>query len=97
MSKAKKNNGCGKFKKWRLATLLLVIYDLLTVAASYYLAMAIRFERLSHFPQHFVGWLYLTYACFPFTGVVVYWLWRLYNRLWQFASYRELTDCLGSF
>ncbi len=83
-------------KPWRVLALFLVIYDLVTVALSYHLALAIRFERLMDFPGDFSDGLLLTVRVFPFLCVLVYFALKLYNSIWKFASYRELTHCIAA-
>ena len=53
------------FRPWRILAFLLVIYDLITVGLSYYLALALRFERLFGFPGDYVEGLLLTLKVFP--------------------------------
>ena len=80
-----------RIKHWQFIAYLLLIYDLLTVILSYFLALWLRFDcRFTH-----IGWQYLSmyyriivpYAIFT---VVVYKLLGLYRSIWRFASFFEL-------
>ncbi|MBR6471335.1 MAG: polysaccharide biosynthesis protein [Victivallales bacterium] len=88
-----------RFKAWWIASLLLVVYDLITVAASYYLALALRFESLSPRGFHsgntnYYPGLLVSLKFFVILCVLVYFCFRLYNSIWKFASYHELTHCI---
>ena len=86
------------FRPWRILAFLLVVYDLITVGLSYYFALALRFERLVGFPGDYVDGLLLTLKVFPVLCVLIYYSFKLYNSIWRFASYHELTHCIaGAF
>ena len=86
-------------KAWWLAAILLVVYDLITIALSYYLALVIRFETFR--PDGFGGYapgLLVTLKYFPVLCILVYFAFKLYNSIWRFASYHELMHCIyGTF
>ncbi|MBR2735788.1 MAG: polysaccharide biosynthesis protein [Firmicutes bacterium] len=70
---------------------LLIVYDLLFVNLSYFLALWLRFDcRFSMIDEPYLeAWLHFI----PFYSVVcliVFGLLKLYTSLWQFASYTEL-------
>ena len=83
-------------KGWWLAAILLVVYDLIAIALSYYLALVIRFEtlRLEGFWGYVPG-LLVTLKYFPVLCILVYFAFKLYNSIWRFASYHELMRCIG--
>ncbi|MBO4620714.1 MAG: polysaccharide biosynthesis protein [Victivallales bacterium] len=92
----KLSNLLGKrFKPWHALVLLLVVYDLVTVGVSYYLALALRFERLVGLPRTYLGGFSLTLKLFPVLCVLVYYSFKLYNSIWKFASYHELIHCIA--
>ena len=79
-------------KLYRLMTvLLLMLYDSVVLTGATYLSICLRFDQWS---PDMIGSIhidnFLTYApiniCVMF---IVFWLFRLYNNLWQFASLRE--------
>ena len=87
----------GFFKAWWLPAGLLVLYDFATVGLSYYLALAMRFETFR--PGGFgdaAGGLLVTLRFLPALCVLVYFAFRLYNCIWKFASYHELTHCIAA-
>ncbi len=87
------------FKHWEQVTLLLVFYDFVMCAASYFIALWVRFDCVySHIPKDML----LAYAKFiPFYGiytVFIFWKMRLYKSIWRFASFSELTRmCIATF
>ena len=90
-------NAAGKTTKkfvvqhWHKVVLCLVMYDILTMMGSYFFALWLRFDcHFSKIPEtYFASWLSFApiYAVF---GVVIFWLLRLYQSIWRFASYTEL-------
>lgn len=90
------SNGNGRrslkrFEHWQLIALYLIIYDILAVNASYFLALWFRFDcTYSVIPAQYFS-AYLKFAPFytAFT-ILVFWALRLYNSVWRFASYSEL-------
>ncbi len=85
----------GKSKSWWLAALLLLAYDVFAVAASYYLALALRFETFV-IPDGWLRGYLVTLKVFPALCVLIYFSFRLYNSIWRFASYHELVQCIGA-
>lgn len=91
------NNGkswCVFVTKQKFGLLLFVVTDALIIGIAPFLAMLIRFE--GEIPQYFAA---LYYSAIPWTTVVnigVLYLFGLYNRLWRYASIRELTAIIGA-
>ena len=89
-----KATGKGKrsLSHWLEVSLLLVLYDLIVVNAAYFLALWLRFDfQLSAivYGVYFEAWL----RFLPFYSVVsilVFFCFKLYHSLWQFASITEL-------
>ena len=71
--------------------LFLLIYDVVAVSLSYYIALWLRFDcRFSLVPEnYFKAWLHFVpvYAVFC---VFIFAFLRLYKSIWRFASYSEL-------
>lgn len=82
-----------KIEHWKLIALVLCCFDIVSIAASYFLAIWIRFDckfsEIYKYPYYVKGYEYsiLFYCVFC---VVVFYLLKLYNRVWRFASYAEL-------
>lgn len=78
-------------KHTHIVTAYLVIYDLIMVSGSFFLALFLRFDfRFSMIPAaYFDAWLVFIpfYAVFC---VVIFWLFRLYKSIWRFVSFTEL-------
>lgn len=83
-----------RFKPWWFVAVLLFLYDLGTVAASYYLALALRFERWGNFPKFYGDGFVFTAQTLPILCVLVYLFLRLYNSIWKLAGHYELMHCL---
>lgn len=78
-------------KPWKQVIVILMVYDLFCVTASYFTALLIRFEfRFSGIPIRYIeAWTKFApvYAVFC---LVVFWALRLYKSIWRFASFMEL-------
>ncbi len=91
MNTDKKQTSRFRFEQWYRIALLLLLWDVIAVNASYFLALWLRFDlQYSQIPsEYFQAWLtvipFYTVLC-----VVVFWVMRLYHSLWRFASYSEL-------
>ena len=74
-----------------------MIYDAVTIAVSYFMALMIRFD----FRFNFIGIDYVeiykeTIIPYIAVSIVIYWLFRTYKSIWRFASYSELVRILFS-
>lgn len=80
-----------KIQSRHMITLLLVLYDVLAVNASYFFALWIRFEcRFSSIPKEYLS-AFLKFApIYAVSAVIVFAFCKLYKSIWQFASYSEL-------
>ena len=82
---------------WQSIALLLVAFDCVVVNLAYIVGLWIRFDmRYSMIPQTYkAAWLkfapYYTVFC-----IVVFYLFRLYNSIWRFASYTELVRIMAA-
>ena len=80
-----------KIEHWQVITALLIGYDFISVIASYFLALWIRFDcRFNDIVDDYLQSYYksiLIYACFV---IVVFVVLRLYRSIWRYASYSEL-------
>ena len=76
---------------WKAIALLMVLYDLVAVTGSYFLALWFRFDcKFSAIPQDYLSdWTRFApiYAVFC---VLCFLKFRLYRSMWRFASYSEL-------
>ena len=76
---------------WQRVAVFLIIYDLLVVTGSYFMALWLRFDcHFSEIPQHFL-WPWLQFApIYAVVSIFVFWKMRLYQSVWRFVSYVEL-------
>lgn len=83
------------FEHWHIIALYLMVYDFIACGGSYFLALWIRYDcRFSMIPeQYFNAWLGFT-PLYSALCILVFWIFRLYNSLWQYASYTELKRTL---
>ena len=86
-----------KLKHWHKITMWLIAYDVIAVCMSYFAGLWIRFDcRFSMIPEHYFH-AFLGFA--PIYAVIcvgVFWVLRLYNTIWRFASYYELGRVMTS-
>lgn len=87
----KENNNHSLFKNWRLIDLFLMLYDLIAVSVSYFLALWLRFDcHFSEIPeQYLTAWMKFT-PIYAVVSILIFRLFRLYQSLWKFASFVEL-------
>lgn len=78
-------------KHWQVVNIGLLLYDILAVNASYFLALWVRFDcRFSMIPEYYME-AFLKFApIYTVICVAVFWRARLYKSIWRFASYSEL-------
>ena len=76
---------------WIGVSLFLMIYDIVAVAMSYFLALWLRFDcRFSLIQENYLrAWKFFTPA-YVVVCILVFYLLRLYKSIWRFASYSEL-------
>ncbi len=80
-----------QFGHWQKVSLYLVIYDLLAVAVSYFLALWVRFDcRYQAIPGNYLTAYKHTILFYALFCVIIFWWLRLYKSIWRFASYNEL-------
>ena len=89
-SNQKQNTKKG-LEHWQVIALYLVIYDVIAVNAAYFLGLWFRFDcTYSAIPGEYLS-AYLKFApWYTAFSILVFWVLRLYNSVWRFASYSEL-------
>lgn len=70
--------------------LVLVLLDILCVIVSGYLALFLRFN--GPIPVEFLNRLLVMLIPMMIVGFLIFWFFRLYHSLWQFASVTELKN-----
>lgn len=77
---------------WQVIALYLLIYDLVAVNASYFLALWLRFDlSYSEIPPEYLQ-AFLKFApIYSIFCLILFWVLKLYKTIWRFASYSELS------
>ena len=89
--------GSEKFEHWKLISLYLVIYDIFAVNVSYLAALFFRFDmHISSIPPEYMHAFIKFAPIYTIFSLFVFHILRLYNSLWQFASFDELNRIIIS-
>lgn len=80
-----------RFKHWKVIALYLAVYDIVMVNFSYFLGLWLRFDfRFSQIPKEYL-YSFLKFTPFyTLFAIGCFYMLRLYNSLWRFASFNEL-------
>ena len=80
-----------QLKHWHMIAVLLIAYDVIAINRAYFLALWFRFDCIfSKIPQNYYD-SYLKFApIYSIFCVVIFWILRLYQSVWRFASYSEM-------
>ncbi|MBR2740731.1 MAG: polysaccharide biosynthesis protein [Oscillospiraceae bacterium] len=78
-------------ERWQVVAAFLVVYDIITIHISYFVSLWSRFDFMftrieSHYLDSYLS--FITY--YAVASVILFWMFRLYRSIWQFASYPEL-------
>ena len=87
-----RRKGFRKLQHWQIISVFLFVYDLIAICAAYFVALWLRFDGVySEIPRRYV----LAYNRFiipcAVVSVLVFLLFRMYNSMWRYASFSELT------
>lgn len=92
-----KNGSEKKFEHWKLISLYLVVYDIIAVNFSYFAALFLRFDmHISSIPPEYLHAFIMFAPFYTVFALTVFHFLRLYNSLWQFASFDELNRIISS-
>ena len=84
-----------KLAHWKLISLYLVIYDLVTLNFSFFFGLWIRFDlQFTKIPAEFLVPFLKFAPIYSVVCLIVFWFLHLYNSIWRFASYSELNRIL---
>jgi len=86
-----------KVKRWHIIATFLAVYDILAVSVAYLLALWFRFDcRFSEIPEVFLtAWKNFA-PIYAVISIIVISLFHLYQSIWRFASFAELTHTIGA-
>ncbi len=80
-----------KLQHWQIIEIMLMIYDIVVITASFFATLLLRFDgRYSLIPHRYISSYYKTILVYAACSIVVFWCMRLYHSIWRFASYVEL-------
>ena len=80
-----------KIHHWQLISAGLMVFDALAVAASFFMALWLRFDcRFSMIPTDYLDAYYRFLPIYIVFALIVFKSIHLYNSIWRFASYDEL-------
>lgn len=88
-------NICEKLhiKHWHFITFLLIIYDIVAVNLSYFLALWVRFDcKFSTISEDYLYTFFKFAPVYSLFAIGIFLTFKLYNSIWRFASYRELVQ-----
>lgn len=86
-----------KIPHWKVISILLVCFDIVAIAVSYFLALLLRFDfRYGQIPNEYLNEYLYTILPYIVFCIAIFWAFRLYSAIWRFASYRELINLIIS-
>lgn len=80
---------------WKVIALYLLIYDIVTINLSYFIGLWLRFDlQYSKIPSEYLM-AFIKFAPFYTAfSIIVFYMMHMYNSLWRFASFNELTSIM---
>ena len=93
--KQMKNKGVMGLEHWKVIALYLLIYDIVTINLSYFIGLWLRFDlEYSKIPSEYLM-AFIKFAPFYTAfSIIVFYMMHMYNSLWRFASFNELTSIM---
>lgn len=84
-------NKSAKLDHWRVISIYLIIYDIIAVNISYFAALWLRFDcTYSAIPKEYFDAFIRFAPIYTLVCIIVFWIFRLYQSIWRFASFNEL-------
>lgn len=92
MNKPKITNPLNKMEHWKAISIYLVVYDVIAINFAFFFGLWLRFDlQFSKIPREYFS-AFLKFAPFYTVFTILVFAFRhLYNSLWRFASFNELT------
>lgn len=86
-----KKFGLRKMRHWEVVTLGLLIYDAMSIAAAYFLALWLRYDcRISQIDQNYMEAYLKFIPIYIVICIVIFMAAKLYRSIWRFAGYDEM-------
>lgn len=77
---------------WRIVAIYLMLYDFIAINGAYFFALWIRFDcRYSLMPLEYLNAYIKFIPIYSVFSILLFWFLKMYNSLWRFASYNELS------
>ena len=90
-----KKNKTFKIQRWHLIAAVLICYDIVVIAASYFFALLLRFDlHFGTIPAKYFDIFLKSIPFYVVICVILFLVFHLYSSIWSFASYRELRNLL---
>ena len=78
-------------KHWQIIAICLIVYDIIAVNLAYFCALMLRFDfRYSMIDERYLNAFFRFAPYYTCICLIVFWVLKLYQSLWRFASYYEL-------
>ena len=86
-----------KLEHWHIIAILLFVYDYLAVVGAHFIALLLRFDGMySAIPGNYLS-AYVNFVFpFAFACLAVFYMFHMYNSMWRYASFSELTRTLAA-
>ena len=90
---------CGfkrRLEHWHKIAFMLILFDIIAFNVSCFMGLWIRYGSVSSVVIYYASpYMYATFAT-TVICVGIFWVFRLYNSIWRFASYIELLRTVGA-
>lgn len=86
-----------RIEHWMIISFYLVLYDIVAINFSYFAGLLLRFDmRYSSIPPEYLK-AFIRFAPFyTLITLIIFYVLRLYNSLWRFASFSELNRIMAA-
>ena len=93
--KQMKSKGFMGLEHWKLIALYLLIYDIVTINLSYFIGLWLRFDlQYSKIPSEYLMAFFEFAPFYTAFSIIIFYMMHMYNSLWRFASFNELTSIM---
>ena len=84
-------NSFPSFERFHMKDLLFMLYDILSVTVAYFFALWFRFDcQFSEIPEEYLmPWIKFA-PIYAVVSIIVFWLFRLYQSIWEYTSITEV-------
>lgn len=86
-----------RIEHWMIISFYLVLYDVIAIHLSYFAGLLLRFDmRYSSIPREYLDAFVHFVPVYTLITLLVFYVLRLYNSLWRFASFSELNRIMAA-